>query len=145
MSRGLASPPPVSAGPAFLARGPRWGPPRDMAGRPFSTRDTRDSPDVAALSVPVVLHRLPHPTCRLTAATTNGPTDSDRQPPTQHNNCRSCRPEHGTCERWLLFVRHVVDCWAGRGASHVPDRCWRGFLKGYEAAPFGCAVTTYPG
>ena len=48
-----------SAGPAFIARHPRWGPPRDRAGDPVSTRGSSDSPDVAAPSGAVVLHGLP--------------------------------------------------------------------------------------
>src|SRR6266566_8491090 len=48
-----------SAGPTFITRRPRSGPPRHRAGDPFSTRGTPDAPDVAAPSVAVVPHGLP--------------------------------------------------------------------------------------
>src|SRR5260370_6909689 len=99
MSQGLASPPPVSAGTAFIARRPRWGPPRDIAGRPSSTRGTRHSPDVAAPSVAVVLHWLQHPTGPLAAATTNEPTAGPRYRQTLHHHCPSFPHEHETSGR----------------------------------------------
>jgi len=132
MSRGLASPPPIFAGAAFIARRSRWGPPRDIAARP--SRDTRHSPDVAAPSVAVVLHWLQHATCPLAAATTNEPTDSARRRQTPHSNCRSCRHEYGTCLRKLLSSRMLSTAWPRRAASRVPDWCSRGLSKGYKTA-----------
>ena len=145
MSQGLASPPPVSAGAVFIARRPRWGPPRDIAGRPSSTRGTRHSPDVAAPSVAVVLHWLPHATGPLAVATTNEPTDSARRRRTPHSNCQSCKHEYGTCVRKLLFVTYAVDCLASKSSKPCSRLVFARVIEGLRGRPIRCAVTDYPG
>ena len=143
MSQGLASPPPISAGPAFIARRPRWGPPRDIGARP--SRGTRHSSDVAAPSVAVVLHWLQHATGPLAAATTNGPTDSARPRQIPRNNCRSCKHEYGTCMRKLLFVAYAVDCLAPKRSKSCSRLGFARVIETLRGRTFRCAVTDYPG
>jgi len=133
MSQGLASPTPVSAGPACITRRPRSGPPRDRAGDPFSTRGTPDAPDEGAPSVAIVLHWVRYATAPQASATRNEPMDSDQRLRTPRSNCRSCRREHGTCAK--APFRQARCRLLGAKRSKLRSRqCLRGFLKGYEAA-----------
>jgi len=133
MSQRLASPTPVSAGPACIAGRPRCGPPRDRAGDPLRTRGTPDAPDAGAPSVAIVLHWVRYAIAPQASATTNEPMDSAQRLRTPRSNCRSCRREHGTCAK--APFRQARCRRLGAKRSKLRSRqCLRGFLKGYEAA-----------
>lgn len=136
MSRGPASPIPVSAGPTVIARGPRWDPPHNIAGRSFGTFGTRQSPDGPAPSVTVVLHgSRPLPTHEQLPPRTNPRIATGNcEPHIATVNRVGASTEH---MRSPLFVRHGANGWLLTRAIRIPDKWSRRILKGYGVHPSG--------